>query len=128
MPISDVELLKLIKENGYLAEKDLKKAVSKVKLEKISLYESLLQLDLISDENIGKLLSDYLKLPFVVLSKTQIDQDVLNVIPESLASNKRILSYGLDENGLKIATSNPDNSELFKLISQKVNMPLVIYY
>lgn len=128
MPISDKQLLILIKENGFLETEQLKKAISKVKQEKVSLYEALLQLDLLSDKNLGNLISDYLKVPFVVLSKVKIDPFVLKIIPENLASKFKSIAFSVDEKGLNIATSNPGSSGFFDLVSKKADLPVVLYY
>ena len=43
------------------------------------------------DENLGILISDFLKIPFVVLAKTTIPADIFNIIPEKIARKKLLV-------------------------------------
>lgn len=128
MPIPDEALYQLLLENEYLDEKKLRKAANLGKQENLSLAEALLQLDLISDENLGKIIADYLKLPFASLSKVAIPDDVLRVVPESMAQKYKIVAFGHDKNGLKLAVSGPQNQDLLSMVSQKVDDKISPYY
>jgi len=52
MPMTDEALYQLLLENEYLDEKKLIKAADLGKQENISLSDAILQLDLLSDENL----------------------------------------------------------------------------
>ncbi len=128
MPIPDEALYQLLLENEYLDEKKLQKAATLGQQESLSLGEALLQLDLISDENLGKIIADYLKLPFTTLSKVAIPNDVLRVVPESVAQKYKLISFAHDKNGLKVATTNLDHPEILEMLSQKVGDKIVPYF
>jgi type IV pilus assembly protein PilB len=126
--ISDKDLYQLILESEFIEERKLKKAATLSKQEKLSLSEAILELDLMSDENLGEIVADYLKLPFVSLSKVAIPDDVLKIVPETSAQKYKILAFAHDKNGLKIATSDPSHKELLEMLSQKVGDKVVTYY
>ncbi len=93
-----------------------------------SFIDLLIGSDLISDENLGKLIAENLHLPFVVLSKLQIKDVVLKTIPESSAKNNKAIAFGSDKTQLKVATSFPNNPEFLQMLEQKVARPIKIFY
>ncbi len=126
--VSDKDLYNLLLESQIIAEENLKKVSKQAEDEKKSLYDILLQNDLISDENLGKLISDHLKLPFILLSKVAIPKDLLTTIPQSVAQKQQTIVFGKSDSKLKIATSNPENSEFEKALSKKTGLNLDVYY
>jgi len=95
---------------------------------KVDLGQVIVEHDLLTDENLGKLVADYLKLPFVVLSKVKIDESVLRSIPLSIARAKRVVAFAITPTEAKIATTNPTQTDLLKMIAQKINLPIKVYY
>ncbi len=128
MPVTDDVLYKLLLENQFIAEDKLKEASEKASKSKTTLYEILIGDDTISDENLGNLISDYLKVPFVTLSKVSIPLPVLKIIPGDLAAKKRVISFEQDKDALKIATSNPSQPEFLELVSKKAGQEIKLYY
>lgn len=129
MGITDEDLYNLILEGKFLEEDKLKKAQEVAKEQKSSLYDALIGLDLISDQNLGNLISDSLKIPFISLGQIVIPQDVLEIIPESVADKQKIIVFGKSEKGIKIATAWPDNQELLDMVSKKAGgIELVVHY
>src|SRR5476649_613280 len=109
MVISDDQLYRLLLENEYLSEEQLISAIESSKQENIGFYDSLVEKDLVSDENLGKIIADYLKLPFINLSKVTISEDVIKIIPESFARKQKIIVFSHTSEGIKVATANPQN-------------------
>ncbi|MEP7167126.1 MAG: GspE/PulE family protein [Candidatus Woesebacteria bacterium] len=126
--VDDQTLYRLLLENGSLSEKQLQDADSAAKTNKQPLYETLLRQDLIADENLGKLIADHLKLPFVVLSKISIPDEFLHIIPESLAKRHSLMVFGRDERGIKIALSNPEIQIPVTFIAKKTGESVQIYF
>ena len=97
--------LQLLQENEILTEAQLKEAVAFAETQNISLAESLIQKDFVSDENLGKLLSDYLKLPFIKLSKISIPEEILHIVPSEVVEKEKVIAYGVskDKKSLLVA-------------------------
>ncbi len=127
MGISDADLYRLLYDNQFLTKEQLTSVSEVAKREKISLYNAIIDKDLLADENIGKLVADYLKLPFVNLAKTSIDEQILKMIPESVAKERMIIVFGVGKKGVKVASFDPDK-ELLNLISKKIGYELDLYY
>lgn len=119
MGIDDAQLYKLLAELDYLSVDDLKKAQSLAQGEGISLYDSLLQRDLVSDENLGKLIAYSLQLPFIALAQSTIPQDILRITPEAIVNKYRVVTFGVDDKGLKIATPNYLQTDIFEMLAKK---------
>lgn len=126
--VADKDLAKLLLDNQLIAQPELKAAQDLATQKKISLDDALVEKDLITDENLGKLIADYLQVPFVNLQKEAILADVLRMIPEEVAERKLAIIFGKDESGLKMATVNPKNSDFIDMVSQKAGVKLKIYY
>jgi len=112
---------KLIDEKGFLEiEEEAKNAGNTVE-------ETLVEKDIVSDENLGILISDFLKYPFIILSKITIPPEVFNIIPEKMARRKKVIPFAKDATGIKLAMTDPSNKELMQMISKKIGLPVIAY-
>lgn len=128
MLLTDAQLAKILQESEYLNPEQLKIAQEKAANEKISLYEAIVDKDLLSDENLGKIIADYLKIPFVSLALITIPQEVLNIVPEEVARKQHLIVFAKTKEVLKIATSMPENKDLPRFIEKKTGMPVKVYF
>lgn len=119
MLVTNEQLKSLLLKNGLIDEKELVKLEEEAKNAGYSLSEALVEKDIISDENLGILISDFLKLPFVVLAKTTIPPDVFNIVPEKMARKKKVIPFAKDAQGVKLAMVDPSDKELVQMISKK---------
>src|SRR5258708_3886233 len=128
MAITDDQLYSFLLDNQYFPEEQLRMAKGVAVQGKISLYEALLETDLISDDNLGKIVAEYLKVPFVSLSQASISDSILKIIPESVARKHRVIAFASSDQGMKLAMSNPGQASLIRFLSQKAHMPTFVYY
>lgn len=117
-----------LKELEVLPLGDLDKALAKAKATGVPLGDILLKEDLIADENLGKVIADTIKVPFVNLSKEAIPDDLLLVVPEILARKKKLIAFGRDNSGLKLAMANPTERELVEFIAKKIGGNVTVYF
>jgi len=127
MFIPNDQLSKILLENNLVSEENIKTAQKKVSKENITLYDAVLKLGLINDENLGRLIADQLKLPFISLKKVDIPQDILKIIPEVVARKQKIIAFARDTNGLKLAVFDPANKEIIEFIEKKTGDKITIY-
>ncbi len=122
------EKVKSILEESGLIEKDvLEKLFTEAERKETSLYDLIVSRDIIPDFYLGKALADGLKIPFVDLSRAVIPDDVLNIIPEIVARKQKILAFGLDEGGLKLAMKDPTRHEIKEFVEKKVGVKVIPY-
>lgn len=128
MHVSDESLYKLLLDNGYVERDLLDQAVQHAKREKISFYESIIAKDILSDENLGKLIADELNYPFIRLSKISIPRSILAIVPESFAKQFKIILFDLQNGEAKVATSQPENTLVLTNLSKKINCKLKVFF
>lgn len=125
MLIADSQLKELLLKTGIVDEKTLERVEKYAKNANISVSDALVEKDIISDENLGLLIADFLKIPFIVLEKTSIPTEVFRIIPEKIASKQKVIPFARDSQGVKLAMVDPTNKELQLLISKKIGMPVI---
>ncbi len=128
MKITEQFLKKILVKTGLISEKDFNLTKKKALTEKKSLIEIILDQDLISDEQLGRLIADEIKFPFVDLQKIKIQKEILNIVPEILAHQKEIIAFEKSKDGLKVALSNPGDIELREFIERKTGEEVLPYY
>jgi type IV pilus assembly protein PilB len=128
MVISDQELLKLIEESEVADKNDLAKAVEFSQKENISLYDSILKKDLLSDAQLDQLIADKLGVPFILLSEVSIPNEVLNLVPEVVSRKQKIIAFKKDKSGLHVAMRDPKDIGLIELLKKKNGLPIVVYF
>ncbi len=107
-----LRLAGILLKNGFIREADLAKAMEIQQQSKKSLGEILLDLRLVSEENLGEALSQQLDIPFVQLTNYLIDPAVTSVLPEELARRLKVVPLFLVENSLTLAMTDPANLEV----------------
>lgn len=127
-PYDDQALYKALSELEVVDKKALESALQDSLKKHTPLAEALLQKDLISDENLGKVISDLISKPLVRLSKISIPEQVLRIIPEVVAKKYRVVAFEKGKDGLKIATSQSENRELFDFLAKKTGEKILVYY
>src|SRR3989344_739651 len=125
---NDQSLYGVLKELGIIDQKELDQALLESKGQNTTLYNILLTKDLISDENLGKTISELLSIPLSRLSEISIPNDVLNTIPEIVARKQKIIAFKKDKDGLHLAMANPNNLEMVEFVKKKVGLPVTVYY
>ncbi len=128
MVITDEALYKILVGDGYLSEEDAKSALDLAKTEKMSLADAVMEKDLITDDNLGKLISDEVKIPFITVSNKNIPSEILKVIPESTARSKKMIVFAKDDKGLHLATAHPEDKEAIEMIAKKTQKAIRVYF
>src|SRR5258706_1806417 len=121
-------LFKALQELQVISEGTLKEALDFATSRKIPLGDILLDKNLISDADLGKLIAQILQVPFVTLSTISIPQEILTIIPELIARQQRIIAFKKDQKGLHIAMENPSNVEIADFLQNKLGILFIRYY
>jgi len=87
MLLNDDQLKKLLLEHNVLGETALTRITNSARNTNSTLWDALVESNTLSDEDLGIMVSMYLKLPFVNLSKMQIPKTLfilfLNELPDA---------------------------------------------
>jgi type IV pilus assembly protein PilB len=117
--IDNISLKKYIRETDLLAEKDLMESYEIAKQNQDSLGRVLLAKKLLKTDDLYKLYSYILGVPYVDLEKMTIDKEILNTMPLKYVEKYQILVYGRKFNSLEVAMVNPVNYEAINFLRKK---------
>lgn len=127
MLITDDQLKQLLLNVKVIDEKKLAEVVDYAANSDITLTEALIERDVITDENLGVLISDAFKIPFVVLGKISIPEEAYRVIPERLARKYKAIPFARDKDGIKVAMADPKNTLIQEMIAKKTGQKVFAY-
>lgn len=128
MAIDYKQLSLILTESGLLTQEQIDSAKKEAQESETPLERILLDSEFISDENLGQVISDIYKVPFVSLKKKSIEDSVLKIIPELVAKRQKAITFERGPSGIKVAMSDPDNSELVNFLAKKTGEKIIIYY
>src|SRR3989344_8023619 len=127
MNLPDDQLTPLLIENKIVDEKTINQLLEKAKEQKISLYQSLVNKDPHYETEIIEAWSKKINLPFVTLSKLFIPEDVLTLVPERIAREQKIISFGRDKELVHLAMVNPEEKGFLQFLERKTGQKIKIY-
>ena len=126
--IDDKILYNTLQELKIIPADTLTKLYKESVKAKVSFSTLLLKKELITDENLGQIIADLMGTPFVSLSKTAIPNRILSIVPEEVAKKEFVIIFDQDKDGFKLATPNPENKEMFEMLSRKTGHKINVYY
>lgn len=94
-------------EMGFIDRDELEKAAIESKKTGVMLGDVLLRLDWITEEQLQMAIALQSGAQMVDIGQINIDSSLISKIPENFARGHGIFPFGLEDNILKIATSNP---------------------
>lgn len=125
MVITDDQLKAILIKTNLIDEKGLVELVEFAKNSKASLNDALVEKDIVSDENLGILIADFLKIPFISLSKITIPEDVLNITPEKFARKHKVIPFARDQQAIRLAMADPRRTDIIEMIYRKTGQMVI---
>ena len=118
--LDNERLTALLLKQNYLTNKDLARALLAAQSYKIPLYEALQVENIISRPVLGQAIAEYYNVPFLDLSNTKIDQELLDMIPEAVARSYQFLPVGRNKNKIYLAMADPSDLSALHLAEKKL--------
>jgi len=109
-----------------LSKEKIEEAIYNSKVEGKNLENYLFDKKIITPAMYYERLANYNKIPYIDLKNTNIKSEVLNLIPEPIASTHKIIAYDEDNKKVKVATLDPNNLEIFEFLKKKINKDLAV--
>jgi len=111
--------------NKLISEEDLEKALSAQKEKGGSLVELFVKLGIMQESQVISILSGYLSVPPMRVLNLNITKEILDLIPEKLASSLQVMPIGKIGNTITVAMSDPLNilaiDDLKKITGCEIN-------
>lgn len=128
MLIPEEQILQLVTKTGVIDASQAQEIADYAKNANISISDALIEKDIITDENLGILIADSLKIPFVVLAKITIPSEVFTVLPEKFARKNKVIPFERSTEGLKVAMADPKNYGIIRVITKKAGQKVIPYF
>jgi len=127
MIITDDQLKPIVLRTNLVDQRQLDEVTEFAKNTHISIADALIEKDLISDENLGILVSDALKIPFIVLSKIALTPDIIHLLPERVARKHKVIPFAKDDQSIKLAMVDPSDQLVQDMLTRKTGLSVIPY-
>src|SRR3989338_1149184 len=128
LAVPDIQIKTLLIQNALAKESELNDIAVMAKSSNISFYDAILDKNIVTDENIGQMIAQFLGFPFVILSRTAIPEELFQVTPEKVARKLKTIAFAKDAEGLKVAMNDPEDEKTIEMISKKTGSKVIPYY
>lgn len=125
MRIQDSQLKRFVADAGLVSKTDLSSAEATAKRESRTLSDALLSGGYLKEDDLRRIESYMLGIPFVSLKEQKIDFKILSLIPEPIARNHNIIPYKKTDNTLEVAMLNTADLPAIDFIKKKVGLKIL---
>ncbi len=123
--IQDAQLKRFVIDSGLVTRKDIDAAEKVVKEENRTLAEALVSSGSMSEDDLRRVESYVLGVPFVSLHNVKIPFDVLSLIPEPIARNHNIIAYKKASDSLEVAMLDTADLPAIDFVKKKVGLKIL---
>jgi type IV pilus assembly protein PilB len=128
MRISDVTIESLLTRAGKATADQIDELKKNAEKSHRPLQALAIQNKLVSEVELTKLFSEYTGIPYIELDPRDIPSDILNRIPERIATQYRAVLFKVDESGVQhLAMDDPDDVQAIDFIQKEIGENTVIY-
>lgn len=128
MRISDVKVEKLLEQGGKTSPEQMTQLKEVATRSRRPLQEIVVQNEVVTEEELTKLFSDYSGIPYIQLDPKDIPSDVLTRIPERIATQYLAVLFKIDSDGLMhLVMDDPDDIQAVDFIKKQVGDNIKIY-
>ena len=124
------KLWELLIEDQIISQEELDGAITTQKGTGKSLVRTLIDSGSVTEWEMAATLGKQLNVPFITLSHYEIDQEVLECIPEDIVRKYRIVPVDRSDETLTVALSDPSNIYLLdelRLLTRRQIIPVISF-
>ncbi|MEX2054501.1 MAG: GspE/PulE family protein [Candidatus Colwellbacteria bacterium] len=126
--IPDNKLQEILLADGLVSEEAFNTAAEEASRLGSSVADILISKNIITNEYFLNIAARYLNVPLVGLEEANIDVNVLNLIPEDVARQKRVVPFARNEDGsVAVAMQDPSNLVDLEFIERYLKTRIVPY-
>ena len=125
MRIQDSQLKRFIADSGLVSRKDIDAAEKVAQDEGRTLAEALISSGVMSDDDLRRVESYVLGVPFLSLKGQKIPFEVLSLIPEPVARTHNIIAYKKTGDALEVAMLDTVDLPAIDFVKKKVGLKIL---
>lgn len=125
MRIQDAQLKRFVIDSGLVSRKDIEAAERVAAEEKRTLAEALVSSGSMTEDDLRRVESYVLGVPFVSLKNVKVDFAILSLIPEPIARNHNIVAYKKSEGSLEVAMLDTADLSAIDFVKKKVGLKIL---
>lgn len=125
MRIQDAQLKRFVLDSGLVSRKDIDAAEKVAGEEDRTLAEALISSGAMSEDDLRRVESYVLGVPFVSLKGVKIPFDVLSLIPEPIARHHNIIAYKKADGVLEVAMLDTADLPAIDFVKKKVGLKIL---
>jgi type IV pilus assembly protein PilB len=122
---NDVLTQKILESRGAMKPDDIKTALATAQDKKIRLEDVVM--GQMPEETFYRAAADYFKAPFVDLKGVQVRKDILDLIPEPIATTHQIIAFDKGAEVMKVATLDPNDLQTVEFLQRKTGLKLEMH-
>jgi type IV pilus assembly protein PilB len=122
MKLKDEEIKDAIIKSGFVTEQEVDEAEKIAHDQNRSTIDILVERGIILEKFLGQTLANYLGFPYADLKNQTIPDPLLKLIPEKLATEKRVLAFDKKNGSLYLAMENPKDIETVEYLKKKTGL------
>lgn len=124
---TDQQIKKIFEKSKMLPADEFNKIIKDAKTAEKKIEGYLYEKKIISPATLYENAASYFNTPFINLKGQIIRKDILTAIPEPIASTHKLIAFESSGKEIKIATTDPENLEIFEFIKKKTKLKPIIY-
>jgi type IV pilus assembly protein PilB len=118
----------ILVDSGFINPAQLHEALELQKKRKIPLGKLIVEMNLLTENQISEALSKQTGFPYVNLSSQPIKPEIITLVPRKLVQKFSMIPFGMENEKLLIAASDPFNIEGVDAIRQVTKRELSLYF
>ena len=128
MRISDDVIEKVLQQGGVIDESQLAQLKLLAEHSHTSLYNIVISERVVTPQDLAKLVSKQIGVPFVEIEPKDIPKEVLMKIPEHIARQYNVVLFAQDPDGtLSLAMEDPDDIQALNFIQKEIGYNLNVF-
>lgn len=127
MNLPDEKIRELLLFNHVVDEKTIKEFEEIAKSQKLTLFQVLASKNHVYETKLVEAYAKEINLPFVELGKTFIPEGVLTLIPERIAREQKMISFGRDKEWVHVAILDSEKKETLDFLERKLRQKVKLY-
>jgi type IV pilus assembly protein PilB len=128
MSLLQEKLKEILVSGNYVTEQDFDRVITNAIKKGESFEIALVKAEVVTDEKLGEALAKYYNVPFVDLKEENVQNDLLEMLPEAVARAQGAVIFDKTLEGYSLATSDPSNLNFIKHVDQATDGRIIVHY